>query len=113
MPPVVVESVPTAAFIMSQGYPAVATFGASLNEPQIKLLRGFQQGVRFAPDKGKAGEEAYWKAAGQLQKYIPVAWINPPDELAEKEDLGDLSSNPNLVCNLIEEAPWLLRSINR
>jgi hypothetical protein len=71
--PSLFESVPTALYMISQGYPSVATFGASVSDAQIKILRTFQRGVILAPDKGKAGEEAYWKVAGQLQKYIPVA----------------------------------------
>jgi DNA primase len=106
--PTVVESVPTAAFLITIGYPTMATFGSAVNEAQIKLLRTFTQGVRLAPDKGDT--EKYWKAAGQLQRYVPVSWVNPPDELADREDLGDLVSTPHLVRNCIEDAPWLFAS---
>jgi hypothetical protein len=104
-PPIVVESVPTALCLMSLGFPAMATFGSSVNDQQIKLLRTFNQGVRLAPDKNDT--EKYWTAAGKLQRYVPVKWINPPDELEDREDLGDLVSNPDLLVNCVEEAHWL------
>jgi hypothetical protein len=97
--------VPTALCLMSLGFPAMATFGSSVNDQQIKLLRTFNQGVRLAPDKNDT--EKYWTAAGKLQRYVPVKWINPPDELEDREDLGDLVSNPDLLVNCVEEAHWL------
>jgi DNA primase len=112
-PPVVVESVPTVYFLWSLGYPAVGTFGSVINELQVKELRAFQQGVILAPDKGTTEEGKYWKAAGELQKFIPVGWINPHEKLAEKEDLGDLKDTPELVCNSVENASWLFASTRR
>ncbi len=93
--------------LISLGYPAMATFGASINEAQVKVLRQFQNGVVLAPDKGSAGEDSYWGLAGALRRHVPIAWVEPPQELDEKEDLGDLVSDPELVHNCIEEAKTL------
>ena len=106
-PPVVVESVPTALFLIGLGYPSVASFGAVVNDAQIKLLRAFQQGVILAPDKGSVGHENYWKAAGKLQRFVPVAWAEPPEILEDKEDLGDLVNDHTSVCRAIDEAKVL------
>jgi DNA primase len=112
-PPVVVESVPTAAFIIGLGFPSLSTFGSNVSEQQVKLLRSFQQGVVLAPDKGSAGENNYWRVAGELQRYVPVKWLDPPSELADKEDLNDLRNDPDLVVNYVENAPWLFESTKK
>jgi hypothetical protein len=79
LPPVVVESVPTAVMIESLGWPAIATFGASITPEQLKLLRRFQQGVIFAPDNDRPGLEGLVKAVDYLGGFIPVSWIDPTD----------------------------------
>lgn len=109
--PVIVESVPTAMFLTGLGYPSIATFGATIKDAQLRHLRAFQNGVILSPDNDKVSDESYWAAARKLRKYVPVQWLDPPDYFAPKQDLGDLSSSPDLARNLIEnESRLLLRS---
>lgn len=84
----VVESVPTALFLISEGYPAVATFGASISESQIKLLRVFQEGVILAPDNDSPGE-GWTEAIGDyVSRYVPVYTVGLVE--GHGSDLGDL-----------------------
>lgn len=89
LPVVVVESVPTVLFLASQGVPAVATFGASVSDEQVALLRRFQSGVIIAPDNDPAGANCAYEISTRLEKYVPVMQL-PPVEGPEGSDLGDL-----------------------
>jgi hypothetical protein len=53
------------------GWPAVATFGATVTPEQLKLLRRFQQGVIIAPDNDKPGVEGLVKMADYLEGVHP------------------------------------------
>jgi DNA primase len=99
--PVVVESVTTALFLESNGVPAVATFGASVTTDQWKRLRVFQKGVAIAPDNDEAGVEYLAKAEKELEPYVPLYFIHPPD--GEGADLGDLAKEPETVLKLVSE----------
>lgn len=103
---VVVESVPTVMYLLSLEIPAVATFGATISQPQIRALRAFQQGIILAPDNDDAGIESYWKAALNLNHYVPVKWIEPDEDLEPKADLGDL--DPIRTRNVVGKALTLL-----
>jgi DNA primase len=103
---VVVESVPTAIYLHSLDIPAVATFGASIHQQQIRTIRSFQTGVILAPDNDAVGMEKYWGAALGLNHYVPVKWIEPADDLKPKEDLGDL--DPIRTRNIVGAALTLL-----
>ncbi len=80
LPVVVVESVPTALYVVGHGWPAVATFGATATPAQMKLLRRFQQGVVIAPDNDKPGIEGLLAMANYLEGFIPVSFIEPDGE---------------------------------
>jgi DNA primase len=87
--PILCESVPTALFLISNGYPAIATFGAEITPDQLKLLRAFNQGIIFAPDNDAAGTQWLKKAVGYLYRYIPV--LETPTVNGSGSDIGDLS----------------------
>lgn len=88
-PVVLVESVPTALFLRSAGILSFATFGDSISEIQLRLLRRFQQGVALAPDNDKAGRQFLNTASSYLERYVPLYHIDPVP--GEKSDLGDLA----------------------
>lgn len=81
LPVVVVESVPTALFVVGCGWPAVATFGAKPTPDQLKLLRRFQQGVIIAPDNDKPGVQALVTMADYLEGFIPVSYVEPEGQV--------------------------------
>lgn len=109
-PPVVVESIPTAMFLITHGVPALATFGAEVTTPMMRHLRIFQQGVRLAPDNDQAGRESANRVGAYLSRFIPVSIIEPPDKPGS--DLGDLHKNPDLALNKVEEAiPYGIQEI--
>jgi DNA primase len=100
-PVIVVESVPTVLFLMSLGYVAVATFGSDINEPQMRLLRRFSNGVILGPDNDSAGVK--WQRANTeyLKRYIPV-WHLPPVKGKPGADVGDFASSHNPHAKLEE-----------
>jgi hypothetical protein len=85
---VVVESPMSALFLWSLDIPAVATFGDSVNDPQLRLLRRFQRGVYLWPDNDKAGRGFLKRASEYLLPYVPVYQV--PFVGGEKSDPGDL-----------------------
>jgi DNA primase len=101
-PPIVVESVPTSLFLLSHGYSTVATFGSKVTEEQMIYLRGFQQGILFAPDNDGAGQESLAKVSSYLSPYIPFKVVVPPE--GEGADLGDLVNDQKQLRKLVENA---------
>jgi len=99
-PPIIVESVSTALMLITEGYPAIATFGAQLTPHQLKLLRIFQQGVMLAPDNDGPGINWTNTLTEYLKKYIPVLYV--PRVQGHGLDLGDLHP---------EELPTHLRGV--
>lgn len=89
-PPIIVESVTTALFLLSEGYPAIATFGSQLTPTQLRHLRGFQAGVLLGRDNDEAGRKWLQIATTYLERYIKVLHVPPIN--GEGADLGDLSS---------------------
>ncbi len=90
--PFLVESVPSALFLIREGYPAMATFGSNITEQQIKLLRQFTQGVILAPDNDGAGKgwlNGERALVRKLERYVPVL-VAPYVEVSGG-DLGDLT----------------------
>ena len=85
---VVVESVPTVLFLASLGIPAVATFGSSVNEPQLRLLRRIPK-VFLAPDNDYAGDKWTNQISLYLKNYTRV-WVAPKVDGAPGTDYGDL-----------------------
>jgi len=109
--PIVVESVPSALFIWSNGFPAIATFGASVSEDQIGLLRKFQGGIVLAPDNDEAGWMSLEHIGKSLQRYAPVTWVEPPGE-ERGSDLGDLVEQPTSLAEYMEVNAWPFVSTN-
>lgn len=89
--PIIVESVPTALMLISEGYPAIATFGASVSDAQIKLLRVFSQGILLARDNDEAGRVWEDKIISGLVRYVPILGVDPVK--GSGNDLGDLEIN--------------------
>ncbi len=82
-----VESVPTVLYLASLGISAVATFGSSVTDQQIRYLRRFQDGVVIAPDNDDAGIKFAGLLADGLDRYVPIRMALPPE--TETGDLGD------------------------
>lgn len=85
-PVFVVESALTVARLMSAGHAAVSTFGASVNQHQVKLLASFPHLV-VAPDNDEAGEKAMFRLYRQIDELSNVDYVPPPPHA--KWDLGD------------------------
>lgn len=112
----VVESVPTALFLISHGFPAVATFGSSVSEHQLKLLRKLH-GIVLAPDKDAAGKKFLYNCAEYLQDYVAVDYVDPED-YGEASDLGDfpkefgkIESTTALIYVSQMHKPWISKSL--
>lgn len=101
---VVVESVPTVLFLESCGVPAVCTFGDSVSDEQLRLLRAFQGGVIISADADKASLK--WRATmtDYLERFIPVLHCPLVDKEGTKRDLGDLAPNEQAVYDILERS---------
>lgn len=99
--PIIVESVPTALYLISNGYPSIATFGSNVNDARWKLLRVFQDGIYLAPDNDDPGYKFMQEGIAALKRYIPVDVIPPPDG-EEGADLGDLVNDSEPLRNYLE-----------
>lgn len=91
--PIVVESVTTALYLISQGYSSIATFGAGVSAEKMGLLRVFNQGVILAPDNDPAGyawldDPGKTTLHGYLERYVPVLVV--PYVEGSGADVGDL-----------------------
>jgi DNA primase len=115
-PIVVVESVSTALYLISLLIPAVATFGASISDEQIRLLRACQQGLILAPDNDSPGakwislpDEDLYKGKvplmEALERYTPVQVAGPVGGPDSGDDLGDVT--PDEVRQTLAET-WLV-----
>lgn len=105
-PVVVIESVPTSLFLESWDIPSVATFGSSVSDTQLRLLRRFQQGVILSHDndqaqKGGAGKKWLNTLTKYLEPYIPVQHL-PPVSDKPGADLGDLAKADYVAVALSE-----------
>jgi hypothetical protein len=85
-PVFVVESALTVARLMSAGFAAVSTFGASVNKHQTRLLAAFSHLI-LSPDNDEAGEGAMGRLYKQMDNLTRVSYVPPPDR--KKADLGD------------------------
>ncbi|MEM3008307.1 MAG: CHC2 zinc finger domain-containing protein [Nitrososphaerales archaeon] len=83
---IVVESALTCIRLWSIGYPAVATFGASISIRQIGLLNSLDT-ICLAFDNDKAGQQTTKMLLNSL--YNNVYIIEPP--VQDKADLADVS----------------------
>lgn len=99
-PVTVVEAAMTVIRLWEIDTPGIGTFGASVGETQIDLLRGFRPGLILARDedpdyinqKGErvhgAGIQNFWANADRLSGNVPI-WKLPPVP-QQKGDLADL-----------------------
>lgn len=87
---VVCESVPTVLFLASHGYSAVATFGSSVNDAQMRLLRRYPV-VVLAADNDPAGRKWLGALTRYLKPYTEVGWVPAVGEWDSGSDLGDLA----------------------
>lgn len=103
---IVVESAMTVAYLMSLGHNAIATFGASVQPEQIRLIKNLcsvGSRVFLSYDNDVAGQMATSRIVKQLKNTVPLFIIEPPNE--SKGDLNDLT--PAEVSARIESAtPW-------
>ena len=89
-PVIVLESVPSALFVMSHALnEAVAYFGGGIKPAQLRLLRRFSQGVVLCPDNDETGDKFVRAATEYLERFIPVYHADKVQFLGEKADLGD------------------------
>lgn len=93
---VVCESVPTVLFLASRGYAAVATFGSSVNDAQLRLLRRYPT-VLLAADNDPAGRKWLGSLTRYLRRYSTVQWVPPVGKWDEGGDLGDLVEPPEAL----------------
>ncbi len=91
LPIFVVESVPSALFLDTCGYSALATFGSSVNDAQMRLLRRLPNGVVLAPDNDPSGEKWLNHLTTYLQRFIPVYHL-PTVSDEPGADIGDLAA---------------------
>jgi hypothetical protein len=125
-PIVVVESVPSALFLISVGVPAVATYGSDVTDEQIRLLRKCQQGLILAPDNDAPGrkwlkspERKKWERgepavplAERLARFIPLAVTAPIGELDSGGDLGDLVGDEAELLRVLTDAEYYYNTAN-
>lgn len=110
---VVVESVPSALFLWSNGQPSVATFGSSVDESQLKLLRMFPHLI-LAPDNDlpknpgavPAGIKWLNLCAGYLERFTRVEALPVLDGAGA--DIGDLAQTPEILSDYLDlaSASW-------
>lgn len=104
-PIVVVESVPTVLFLQSLGFPAVATFGGTVTDEQIRLLRLCQQGIIVAADNDTVGDKNETKLVSGLERFTTVRICERVP--GEGSDLGDLAEYPHIAAGMLEEASYV------
>ncbi len=99
---VICESVPSTLFLWSYDIPAVATFGSSVADAQLRLLRTFPR-VILAPDNDPAGVKWTNSLATYLEQYIDVVKL-PPVSDESGADIGDLAEQPDLLKDYLSLA---------
>lgn len=87
---IVVESAPTVLFLESIGQASVGTFGSSVTDPQMRLLRRLPS-VILGRDNDSAGIKWEKTLTEYLKRYSEVK-VLPPVERGPGSDLGDLAS---------------------
>ncbi len=98
----VVESVPSALFLWSHGYPAVATFGSNISAAQLKLLRTFPN-LYLGADNDAAGEKWVHELSAYLERYTSLL-ILPVVSDKVGADIGDLANDPSILDALYDYA---------
>ncbi len=88
---IVVESVFTALYLESEGYTAVATFGAEVADQQIRVLSNFGSGVALSFDNDDPGHRARELVGKALRNSVPVYYVEYVP--GHKSDLNNLGPN--------------------
>lgn len=101
-PVVLVESVPSALFLWSHQQPAMATFGSSVSEDQMRLLRRFGHLI-LARDNDPAGIKWEQSLIDYLDRFTHVQ-VLPPVSDEPGADIGDLAEYPELLKTHIGRA---------
>lgn len=96
----VVESVPSVLFLESMGQACVATFGSSVNEAQLRLLRRCPT-IILAPDNDPAGTKWTHNLAEYLKRFSKVL-VLPPYGDEPGADVGDIASADDPDTELYE-----------
>lgn len=103
---IVVESAMTAAYLMTLGYSAIATFGASVQQEQIRLIKNLcsvGNRVILSFDNDEAGRNATKRVINQLKNTIPLFVVDPPER--DKGDLNDLTLD-EVSSRISQASPW-------
>lgn len=105
-PILVVESPMSVARAISLGYPygIVATFGATIPNGQLEVLRGLGPLVLWF-DADVAGWKAEKKCCEGLSRHVPVSVVVPE----RKRDLGDADSLEEIRAKIAGAKPAVLR----
>lgn len=94
-PVVVCESPVTVLMLASLYIPAVAYFGSSPTEEQLRLLRRFyEHGLILAPDNDENGEQLL-RTTDYLQRYVPEILHLPMVRTKPGADIADLYDPEN------------------
>lgn len=108
---IVVESVPSALYLWSNNFPAIATFGSNVSQAQLKLLRCFTQ-IVLAPDNDPAGIKWRDGITEYLERFVQVRSLPLVGSLGS--DIGDIASMPEGILTdyigLAEEA-WEYKTL--
>jgi DNA primase len=94
-PVVVVESVPSALFLWSQDVPAICTFGSSVSDDQLRLLRKFPHLI-ISRDNDPAGDKYVNQLVTYLDRYTRVQALPVVGDWPSA-DIGDLSEAPDIL----------------
>lgn len=89
--PIIVESVPSALMLISHGYDALATFGASVTAKQCRLLRKYSNGIILSRDNDEAGIRWFNKIVSELDAFLPIQTLDVIE--GKKADIGDYRGN--------------------
>jgi len=103
---IVVESAMTVAYLATLGYSAVATFGASVQQEQIRLIKNLcsvGSKIILSFDNDEAGRGATKRVVNQLKNTVPLFVVDPPEQ--SKGDLNDLTPD-DVAARINQASPW-------
>lgn len=94
-PVIVVESVPSALFLWSHHCPSICTFGSSVSDSQLRLLRKIPWLV-ISQDNDAPGQKYVNQLTEYLDRYTRVQAL-PPIPDWPGADIGDLADEPAIL----------------
>lgn len=101
---VVCESVPTVLVLLSNGVPAMSTFGSAVTPEQMRLMRGCLNGLIIAPDNDDPGSKYVDALYEGLERFVPLSLAPRVGKPDSGDDLGDLGHDPSTLIDYIESA---------